>query len=353
MALFLDQVEELKALDPQGILPIMSGFQKQVSEALELAESIPPTDREIRNAVVLGMGGSAIGADLACGFLGGRLRVPFQVVRSYELPAYVGPQSLVVAGSYSGNTEETLSAFQRALDTGAEIWCLASGGRLLELAEENRRRLLRLPSGQPPRTAFMFSFVCLLGLLERYAAAEPVLVQIRESLDRIGSLLARYGPECPQASNPAKQLAVRLIGRIPIVYGSANRLFPVARRWAAQLTENAKQLAYACPVPEMNHNEIVGWKNPEGVLDHLLPIFLTDRGDHSRIRVRLELTRGILARRTEDTLEIRSRGETWPERLWDLILMGDYTSIYLALLNRENPTEIAVIDELKNRLARV
>jgi glucose/mannose-6-phosphate isomerase len=352
MTLILDELGELEKLDSQDILGIMRNFRKQVEDALELVQGIQPSTKEISDVLVLGMGGSAIGADLVRCFCG-RIPVPYQVLRGYDIPGHVRESTLVVASSYSGNTEETLFAFREAVEQDSEIWCFTSGGSLKNEAEKKGLKTLNLPGGQPPRTAFMYTFVGLVGLLQKYGIVREKLGLVEASLPWIQEILDQFGPNNPQAHNPAKKLAVKLIGRIPVIYGSDGRLEFVARRWAAQVNENSKQLAFHSSVPEMNHNEIVGWKNPDISIGEMIPVFLQDQGDHHRIRARFQIMKEMASNISEEFAVVDSKGASWMERLWYLILLGDFASVYLAFLNQENPTEIQAIGKLKERLSLV
>lgn len=349
----LDDRARITALDPDGMLGLVAGFGKLLSEAVgiargaDLSHSNPPD-----NVVVLGMGGSAIGGDLVRSLMGDQLEVPIKVSRGYRLPRFVDASTLVVASSYSGNTEETLSALRAALETRARIVCLCSGGEMEAIANEEGLPLVKLKAGQPPRSALPFSFAALLRVL----AADQVIPEMMDALETstvwINELSRRFGPEVPSVENQAKQLAIKIGGKLPVIYGSVDRLEFVARRWATQFSENGKQLAYFSVLPEMNHNEIVGWKHPAEAVGELVPVFLRDCDDHPRVQLRFEITKELLTGRLETVLECESIGEGWINRFWSLVMLGDFTSIYLAALNQEDPTQIDMIDTLKNRLSR-
>ncbi|UCF36254.1 MAG: bifunctional phosphoglucose/phosphomannose isomerase [Acidobacteriota bacterium] len=348
----LDKSETIQDLDRGGILEIMGQFDRHLEAAAGLAEglSLGEVPADTRNVVLLGMGGSAIGGDLAKAYLGPRLTLPLEVVRSYSLPGHVGKGTLVIVSSYSGNTEETLSAFAAARRTSASVVAITSGGEVEELARKHQFACLKLPGGQPPRTALPFSFVGILGVLEKSGLVSGAIREVRQSIPWVSERLRLYGPEQMESENPAKQLARQLHGRISVVYGSEGRLAYVARRWSGQFCENGKGLSYFSALPEMNHNEIVGWKHPEETLADILPIFLSDRDDERRVAIRATITRELLKQWTDPILEFRAEGNSWLERLWTLILLGDFASVYLALLNSEDPTPVEPIEQLKNRL---
>lgn len=347
----LDDVDAMKRHDRGGMLDLVNRFGEDLQQAIEVAKSLGDLDGTgVRNVVLLGMGGSAIGGDLVKAYLGRELGVPFQVLRHYHVPGWVGPHTLVLASSYSGNTEEALAALEMAQQAGARIVCLTSGGELERIAERMKYFRFPFPPGRPPRTALPFSFVGVLAILARAGLIPDQTSEVESSLEWVEDRLRAFGPSTALQENAAKMLARRLLGAIPIVYGSADYLVHVARRWASQFCENAKSLAYFSEIPEMNHNEIVGWEHPSGQLRLMVPIFLRDQEDHPRIQARLEITRELLGLRCEQTLEYWSSGTTRLERLWSLILLGDFASMYLAFQNGEDPTPVEVIDTLKARM---
>ncbi len=343
---------ELEKWDRSRMLSILGAVDHQFEAALEAAQTVRLERAPgIRNIVVLGLGGSAIGGDLVKAYLGADLKVPCEVVRAYAAPGYADRDTLALVSSYSGDTEETLAALQAVRDAGATIACLTSGGELERIARRNGYPVLTLPRGLPPRAALPSSFVALLSVLSGMGLISDRTGDLRSLVPWVRGRLRAYGPGNPARDNQARSLALELFGRVPVVYGSAGRLFPIARRWAGQFSENAKTLAYCNELPEMNHNEIVGWMHPDEALKRFVPVFLRDdREDHERVRVRLEITRELLEGRVEPVLEFWTAGESWLERMWTLVLLGDFASLYLALLNREDPTPVEAIDLLKSRL---
>ena len=347
----LDNLSELKKRDRGDMLGVLARFDQLMATALDRAAEVEVARRDDVEAVVLlGLGGSAIGGDLVRAYLGRDLKVPFEVVRGYTIPGWVGRRTLALVSSYSGNTEETLAALQSVRSSGATIVCMTSGGELEKTATRDGQTCFLFPEGLPPRAALPYSFAALLRTLAGAGLISDRSSELRDSLAWVRQRLEVYGPQNPTRDNPAKTLATRLVGKIPVIYGSAGRLIHVARRWAAQISENAKELAYFSELPEMNHNEIVGWQHPAEILRRLIPVFLRDQQDHPRVQIRHEITREFLGSRTEPVLEYWSAGELWMERLWTLVLLGDFASVYLALLNREDPTPVETIESLKVRL---
>ena len=303
--------------------------------------------KNIKSIVIAGMGGSAISGDLVRELLGSDLSVPFLVNRSHELP-FVDSRSLVVLCSYSGNTSETLSCLDRARAAEARIVCITSGGELFETSRQAGIPTALIPGGYPPRSAVGFSCGILQTLLHKLGVAPGPEGTAWQSWSRRQA--DDLSPERPLLQNRAKRLAADLHGRIVIVYGVEGRTASVARRWASQLAENGKHLAYFSVIPEMNHNEIVGWKHPQDRLGGLVAVFLRDQKDHPEISRRIDFTRRLLGGRAGRCLEISSEGSIWAERFWSLVLLGDFTSVYAGILNREDPTPVEVIDELKRNL---
>lgn len=352
MSEMLDDLVHLSELDERGILNILARFDRQIEEALQigLAADLPTDAGSVRNIVISGLGGSAIGGDFLRAYLGRSLRLPLLVNRSYSVPGFVDESTLVILSSYSGNTEETISAFEEARSAGARLLCIASGGQVERMAEAAGCPCLKIPTGYPPRTALAYSAIPILQAFTRLGLAPDFSKEVRNSVAWVRHKIQLLAPECPFKENQAKALARSLYRKIPVIYGSQDRLDAIALRWRCQVSENAKQLAYSASLPEMNHNEIVGWKHPTPGLRQVLPVFLRDREDHPRIQIRAEITREMLAGRSGAVLEFWTDGETWLERLWTLVLLGDYASVYLAFLNQEDPSQIDAIEGLKNRL---
>jgi glucose/mannose-6-phosphate isomerase len=303
------------------------------------------------------MGGSAIGGDLLRATFEPQLTCPVTVVRDYQLPAYVGPDSLVIAASNSGNTEETLSVYAQARLAGAPILAVTTGGKLDELAEADGVPLIRLPvTGMQPRAAVGFAFIPLvvaavrLGLLP-----DSVMRDIDEASGVLLSVRNELGPDLPPATNHAKKLANGWVGKIPFVYGSQAERGVVAYRWKTQIAENAKALAVANVFPELNHNETVGWSGTHGqagVEKHLSVVILRDRTEPTHIVRRVELTKELLADRNVHIDESWSSGSSALARTMSLVYTGDFASCYLALAYGEDPTPVKAIDWLKQQLAK-
>lgn len=348
----LDNREAMKELDPQGMTDLIETLPDQWRQATRIArESDLSALKTPKQVVVLGMGGSAIGGDLIRALLEPYAPIPVFVNRAYSIPAFVGPDTLVIASSYSGNTEETLTACDAAVKKGAQIAAVTSGGKLEELAETSNWPMVKIPGGLSPRAAIGFSFVPLLVMMERIgltSAAEA----LDETADLLQSLKDRYGVDVPLERNRAKQLAWSLMGRLPLIYGSQGFCGVAAYRWKCQFNENSKAPALHNAFPELNHNETVGLEGLAHVAKDSWLIVLRDTPEDARIKSRVTVTNEIAAKYVSGVTQFRAEGKSDVARLFSLIYPGDYVSLYLALLYGVDPTPIRVIDYLKQRLAQ-
>ncbi|MBI3616311.1 MAG: bifunctional phosphoglucose/phosphomannose isomerase [Candidatus Omnitrophica bacterium] len=340
-------------VDRGELLRKISALAGQCQQGWEmgLRWSLPSRWADSENLLVLGMGGSAIGADLVQGILQDRIPHPIAVNRTYTIPAWVDRRTLVLACSYSGNTEETLAAVKEAVRRGARLAAITSGGRLAVFARRNKFPLLRIPQGLPPRAALGYLAFAPLGLCVRlgWAAKRDLRVEAAcASLKRF--IQQRLGPSIGSSSNPAKKLARRLKGRLPVLYGASGGWEAVTYRWRTQLEENAKALAFHHLFPEATHNEISGWVHPPALIKKMTALFLMDPSIHPRVWRRMEFTRRIILSQGAQALKIQVAGASFLERMLKMIALGDFTSVYLALLYRTDPTPVERIEALKKWL---
>ncbi len=347
----LDRPDRWAIIDPKSMRSLLESFPEQVGSAAARIRGLSlQTVREVRNLVISGMGGSAIGGDVARSALAGCLRVPLVVNRDYRLPAFVDSSSAVLACSYSGNTEETLSAYQDARRGRASMICIASGGRLAAAAKADGCPLVTLPGGLPPRAAFGYSCLAILGSIRALGLTDDLEPAIQETFTLMASLRERYSPTVPEAENLAKRIASTLHGRIVAVYGSNGGLDAAAARWRGQMEENAKNLAFHHALPEMNHNELVGWLHPGQQLQKVGVVLLRDKGDHSQVQRRFDLTREVLEKKAGVVHEIWSEGDSPLARIFSIVYLGDFVSLYFAYLNNVDPMPVEVIDSFKSKL---
>ncbi|HIE09953.1 MAG TPA: bifunctional phosphoglucose/phosphomannose isomerase [Armatimonadetes bacterium] len=349
----LDDLSFLEPVREGGILEHALSLPDQLRDALRIAEEVflPPSYRGVKGVVVAGMGGSAIGGMLASAILEGELSVPMLLSRNYDIPAFVGEETLFIAVSYSGNTEETISAYETAKGRGAKIACIASDGDLAEMALQDGFPLVKIPTGYQPRAAIGYLFVPLLLLLAKLGLIPDKSKEVEEAAEVIEEWREELSPECPTPDNLAKQLAERLKGKIPAIYGCEGYTGVVAYRWRTQLNENAKAFAMSNVVPEMNHNEVVGWRFPDPILRNFVAVFIRDPDDHPQIRRRFDLTKEIV-KRYAPVYEVWPRGESKVARALGLVFLGDMVSLYLAALNRVVAYKVEPIEWLKEQLAK-
>ena len=346
-------LDDVRAIDREGMADHLRGFPQQMREAVAIGQQarLRRAATSIREIVLTGLGGSAISGDLLRGYLAGELKVPFIVNRHYTLPAFVGPRTLVIVSSYSGNTEETVAAHREALRRGAKVVCISSGGVTSQIARRRNSALLTIPGGLPPRAALGYSFTPLLIALARMGFVRDRSREIEETIRLLEEAGERYARPDPSV-NPALSVAQRLAGRIGLFYASCELLEGVATRWRGQVEENGKALAFLHMLPEMNHNEIVGWQVARPPLAGLQVVFLRDRADHARVQRRMDITRDLIRQQTENVLDVWTEGRSRLARMFSLIHLGDWMSLYLAVLHGVDPTPVDAIAHLKSELGR-
>ncbi|MCK5571115.1 MAG: bifunctional phosphoglucose/phosphomannose isomerase [Bacteroidetes bacterium] len=346
--------DDIRLIDRSGMFERIKDFPNQVREAVEIARSarIRIRAQGVRSIVLSGLGGSAIGGDLLRSYLANDLGVPFVVNRHYTLPAFVGRDTLVILSSYSGNTEETVAAHHSALKRRAKLLCVSSNGTTKRLARRHKSTIITVPGGLPPRAALGYSFFPLLIALTRMGFIADRDRDIADTISLLASKSREYSSLEP-GPNRALQLAERLQGRVGIIYSSTEHFDAVSTRWRGQMAENAKTLTFGHVLPEMNHNEIVGWKVLTEQMRDMQVFLLRDRGDHRRVKMRLDVTKEILASYTPRVTEIWSEGSSLLTRVFSLVYLGDWVSYYLAILNREDPTPVTAIDYLKKELGKL
>lgn len=336
--------------DPSGMLQAALAFPLQVQEGWEIGRTtpLPALAGTPAHLVLAGMGGSAIGGDLLAAVLGPRLRIPVAVVRDSSLPPYVNSRSVVVATSYSGETEETLAVAQQAVRTGATLVVVAGGGRLAELGSREGH-VIRVPPAVAPRAALGYLMTPVLAAVERWGLTDGAAAEVEEAVRVLGEVVREAGPGVPTPENPAKRLAESLADRFPLVYAGSPAVEPAARRWKCQINENSKMLAAWNVFPELTHNETVGWGAPARVAALTAVVVLLAGDESAQDLRRIAATREVFSGRAGMVHEERGRGTTRLARLLSLVLLGDLTSIYLAYLRGIDPTPVDAIDAVKRR----
>jgi len=351
----LDQLTRIEKLDQKDMHGLLASFPLQLEKSIALTHSFPlPVWKNFKfeNIVLAGMGGSAIGGELIRSYLTYQLKIPFRICRHYLLPSFINQNSLVLVSSYSGNTEETLSAYAMAKKRKAKIIALTSGGKLYQQAKSDKIPVLLVPGRLPPRAALGYSLGALLILFSRLGLIKNQTGLIKEASSFLAKQSKKYEKGTVTSKNPAKGLAIQIHQKIPIIYSGNDYFDSVAVRWKQQICENAKNLAFVNFFPELNHNELVGWQS-----DNLKPdftvLFLKDKDDHKRIKARMDIVKEIIESQMIEVIEIESRGKSLLSRMLYLIQLGDWTSYYLAILNGVDPTPIKVIDYLKSQLEKI
>ncbi len=338
-----NRLEAIRAVDTEGQLDAVLAMPDHLRDALWRIESAKLEAADASTVIVCGMGGSAIGADLARAALGDRLGRPLLTARGYELPPGAHPESLILLSSYSGETEETLACYAGAEALGATRIVATTGGELAELARKDGVPVIGLPAGLQPRAAvgYMFAAAAEAAAL---AGAAP---RLNTEVDSSAAHLEKVRDGMIEA---AGALADGLAGACTVIYG-AGLTGSVAYRWKTQLNENGKVPAFASRVPEADHNEIAGW---EGAADsgRFVAVFLEDRDQHPRVRERFELTASLIEPKVERILRIETEGETRTERMLHAVLLGDLVSLHVAAQRGVDPTPITVIEKLKDELGK-
>jgi len=328
---------------------LIEGFTQQLAHAIKLGQAMdlvrPGSD--IRNIILTGMGGSGIGANLVESLTFGRVPIPITVIKGYNIPQFVSPHTLFIACSYSGNTEETLAAVHKGLLKRAHIICVTSGGRMLELAKEYNLFYIQVPGGSGrARAQLGYMMISLLYALYHTNLIGAAFIKETENsieyLDR--------GEKAIQAE--AELIAKKLRGKLPIIYCD-ERLKAMATRFQNQINENAKQMAHVNTFPEMNHNEIAGWRFPENILQQSQVIYLYSDHDHERAEKRMEICREIFEKRSNPIIDIVAEGASLLEQYYYLIHLTDWISYFLAKENGIDPDPVEAIDFLKGELAKI
>jgi glucose/mannose-6-phosphate isomerase len=347
----LDSIGEIRRIDKSNMLSFSVGAAKHYHEAAKTAAKITSDYSKPENIIIAGMGGSGIGGELVKDWARDKAQVPIEVSKDYALPAYAGKQSLVVCVSYSGETEESLNAFLDAKKRHCMIFCVSSGGSLLEFAEKLSVPCLRVPAGMPPRAALPYLFVPLLVLLEKTCLVPNVSNDLREGIELLERISQENSPEKPAKHNASKTLALNIGECVPVVYGFGFYR-SVAQRFKQQFNENAKVPSKWEFLSELDHNEVVGWEKAGELADHFVAIFLRDKKEPDEVRSRIEVTKALMQPAGPKTFEVWSQGKSELARMLSTIIVGDFTSVYLAILRKVDPTPVQTINVLKEKLGR-
>ncbi len=344
----LDETKQFEILDQQGMLEHIDGLPGQLQTAWKLGLSLPlPQMNDIRRVIICGMGGSAIGADLLASYLYDKVEVPVIVHRDYGLPAFARErETLVVLSSHSGNTEETLSAFDEACRKNCQLVGITTGGNLKSLLKNAGLPVWEFQHHGQPRAAVGFSFGLLLALFTRLGLISDPTHELEDAVSAMKELAGSLHADVAVKDNPAKRMAGQMVGRTVTIFASGF-MVPVARRWKCQINEVAKAEANFEFLPEADHNTLAGIYNPESALSQEIRIFLdADLGNPRNIK-RAEVTRQVMMVEGLNTDIVASQGKSKLAQIWTSLLFGDYTAYYLAMAYDVDPTPIEAIDSLK------
>ena len=342
------------SVDKDNFKKYLLSFPKQIKESQKIFKEnqLKIQSDSIRNIVYVGMGGSAIAGDIISDVLFDQLPLPIQVVRGYQILASCSESTLVIASSYSGNTEETLQSVIQAKEKGAQVVAITSGGEMQKLAKRHKWPVLPLPEGFPPREAFGYLFFLALQTVLMVMGKELGQNEFGKIIHMVESIMHNNDDETAEGKVFAKDLAIRIKNKIPIIYSSAPYLTSVATRWKNQFQENSKSMAFCNVIPEMNHNEIVGWEMNHRSMDDFIVIFLEKPDENPKIDARIQLTKNIIHDRGTGIVEVYTEGDSAIEQAISLITLSDWISYYLALLYEKDPASIVNIDYLKGELKK-
>ena len=345
----LDDINVIKQYDPGDVLSGVLNVPDQARYEVTVHEE-PNQRRDFKNIVIAGMGGSALAADMVRVLTAGWLHLPLEVVKGYDLPGFVGEETLVIAVSHSGNTEETLSCYQQALDKKSCLAVMSTGGELIKRANNDNITYAQIPAGTQPRMSTVYHLRGLLKLLQHFWVIDGDLYnQVADSADWLEGEISHWTPAVPEKNNLAKQIAKMTIGKTLVIFGG-ELTWPLAYKWKISWNESAKNLAFSNQYPEFNHNEFIGWSShpvekPFTVFD------IRSNLERARIRERMELSDRLLSGKRPKAHIIELQGETLMQQLlWGLVL-ADVASIYTAMLNGVNPGPVHLIEKLKAELS--
>jgi glucose/mannose-6-phosphate isomerase len=335
----------IKKYDTQNQFKVLKETYKQAADAWDNKFDLSQLKKNNFSSIVFcGLGGSAISGDLLCDYLSGELSVPFNVVRGYNIPSHVNENTLVIISSYSGNTEETISCFEQALKKKSKIIVITSGGKIGHIAAANKIPVVNIQGGFQPRYALGLSFFSLLKIMQELGIASE-----KNIANQIIDLWKKRGEEYSTDNNQAVQIAEQVVGFIPVIY-SAEFLDSTGYRLKCQLNENAKLHTFHHFLPEMNHNEIIGWESYKEKQFHTKVIYLFDKEFHPQNKKRFDILKEMLAEQKVDVLTLSSNEENKKVRIMDLIFLADWISFYVSVLRGFDPSEIDFIHRMKQLL---
>ncbi len=342
-------MEGMRKIDQNNMFRFCTEAAEHYRESEETAKKIKLDYPTPENVVIAGMGGSAIGGELLKDFTRGYAKVPIEINREYHLPAYAGKKSLIVLVSYSGDTEETLGSFVDALKRGCMVFCISSGGNLIKYAKKLNVPYVEVQGHMPPRAAMPHMFLPLLTCIERVSLSPKFSDDFSETTKLLQKVSADNAPAKPTSKNFTKNLAENLYGVAPAIYGFG--IFRgVALRYKQQFNENAKVPAKWETFSELNHNETMGWENPKNLAKYYAAIFIRDKLEPEEIRSRIEITKTLMQPKVPKIYEVWAQGKSNLAKMLSTILLGDFASVYLAMLRKMDPTPVSTVTIMKEKI---
>ncbi|MGD9130900.1 MAG: bifunctional phosphoglucose/phosphomannose isomerase [Candidatus Bathyarchaeota archaeon] len=352
MVTVLDKPERVKEVDRSNMLGDLIKTPDYCRDAIKRAEQVNvPEGVSPKNIVVVGMGGSAIGGEILHDWLRDTLPIPIEVCRDYTLPAYVNKDTLVFVNSYSGNTEETLTAFLTAIRRKCIVTAITSGGQLESFCKKLRVPHTMIPEGLQPRVAIPYLFFPLPVLMKKMGIISDIDNELEEAIQALERVAKANAPDVPTKNSRAKQLATELVDTIPVVYGF-RQYGSIAQRLKGQFNENSKVPSKYEVFPELNHNETVGYEAPEMLTRKLSILLIRDPEEPQEIRKRIETTRNLVFSRASNVMEIVAEGKGKLAKMLSVMCFGDFVSVYLAILQNKDPTPVKFIEMVKRELAK-
>lgn len=340
----LDDLKYIHSKDKSDALGVANAQWQQLVQRFEVSWAAS----NVENVVVAGMGGSALAASFVTSWP--KVRVPFEVVRGYDIPQYVSEKTLFIASSYSGNTEETLSTLKQAEVAKAQIVVISAGGALADIADKKDYPFYRLSSDFQPRMAVFYNFAALIQLLvDAQLVDASVIDELKKASKFVADESKNWSADIATTNNQAKQIALEMVGKSPVIYGGV--LAPATYKWKINFNENSKNIAWCNQFPEFNHNEFLGWTS-HPVDKPYAPVFLQSSFDNQQVTKRFEISARLLSGKMPTPLIIESKGSTFLEQLLYVVTLGDFVSLYTAILNNLDPTPVELIEKLKVELAK-
>lgn len=349
MVIDLNDTEKYASIDTEDVLKTVEEFPEQCEEALNICKGLHVQNIKCSNISIFGMGGSGTGGELVSSLVYDKINIPLMFFHHYNVPNFISSDSLCLLVSYSGDTEEILHVYDTVKSRKAHIIIYASGGLLLEKAIKDNIKYVKIPSGYQPRCALAFLFLPLLYTLYCISLIPDPGKDVEKSIEILKNLRDKSGRHIPLEKNYAKSLAIKLAGTIPLIYSSRSYLEPVAKRWKNQINENAKTMAFYDNFPELCHNTICAWDKTE---DNYSLVILRSREEDSSVKTRVEFLKAIAGKKITTVEEINIDTTSSLEEILSMIYLGDFVSLYLALLKGVDPVDISLIRQLKEKLCR-